>query len=144
MSALREFLAAKGSSSPQVQVKIVGDMLQDGIEEYEALGVRVIRRLIHVPIDNSKYAHRAPGVPEVGICLDALHRPTIAQDGRMYLCNRLDAQGHGYIGDANTETLDAIWNGPIRKRMIEAHKAGRRDLANPLCATCKHWGTPSA
>jgi radical SAM protein with 4Fe4S-binding SPASM domain len=141
---IKTFLRLKGDRSPIVQIKIVGDMLQDGIEEYEALGVRVIRRLIHVPIDNSKYAHRAPVVPEVGICLDALHRPTIAQDGRMYLCNRLDAQGHGYIGDANTETLEAIWNGPTRQRMIEAHKAGRRDLANPLCATCKHWGTPSA
>jgi radical SAM protein with 4Fe4S-binding SPASM domain len=144
MRSIKGFLRNKGSRLPQVQVKIVGDMLQDGIEEYEALGVRVIRRLIHVPIDNSKYAHRAPVVPEVGICLDALHRPTIAQDGRMYLCNRLDAQGHGYIGDANTETLESIWNGPTRQRMIEAHKAGRRDLANPLCATCKHWGTPSA
>jgi radical SAM protein with 4Fe4S-binding SPASM domain len=144
LKAIKGFLAAKGERLPVVQIKIVGDMLQDGIEEYEALGVRVIRRLIHVPIDNSKYAHRAPVVPEVGICLDALHRPTIAQDGRMYLCNRLDAKGHGYIGDANTETLEAIWNGPTRQRMIEAHKAGRRDLANPLCATCKAWGVPSA
>jgi radical SAM protein with 4Fe4S-binding SPASM domain len=144
LDSLARFLQIKGDRLPQVQVKIVGDMLQDGIEEYEALGVRVLRRLIHVPIDNSKYAHRSPVVPEVGICLDALHRPTIAQDGRMYLCNRLDAQGHGYIGDANTESLEAIWNGPTRQRMIEAHKAGRRDLANPLCATCKHWGTPSA
>jgi radical SAM protein with 4Fe4S-binding SPASM domain len=144
LKVLKGFLAAKNDRLPIVQVKIVGDMLQDGIEEYEALGVRVIRRLIHVPIDNSKYAHRAPVVPEVGICLDALHRPTIAQDGRMYLCNRLDAQGHGYIGDANTETLESIWNGPTRQRMIEAHKAGRRDLANPLCKSCLHWGTPSA
>jgi radical SAM protein with 4Fe4S-binding SPASM domain len=144
LDALTTFLRIKGNRPPQVQVKIVGDMLNDAVEEYEALGVRVIRRLIHVPIDNSKYAHRTPTVPEVGICLDALHRPTIAQDGRVYLCNRLDASGHGLIGDINTQTLDEIWNGPIRQRMLDAHKAGRRDLANPLCATCKHWGTPSA
>ena len=143
LEALRGFLQIKGERSPQVQVKIVGDMCADGIEEYEALGVPVIRRLIHVG-DNSKYAHRSPVAPEVRICLDALHRPTIGFDGRVYLCNRFSPQGHGYIGSLHENTLDEIWNGPTRKRMIEAHKAGRRDLANPLCATCKHWGTPSA
>jgi radical SAM protein with 4Fe4S-binding SPASM domain len=141
--ALKSFLQRKGDRAPQVQIKIVGDMLQDGIEEYEALGVRVIRRLIHVPIDNSKYAHRSPTVPEVGICLDALHRPTISWTGEVYLCNRLDPQRSLLIGKLPEESLDSVWNGPIRQRMLEAHKAGRRDLANPLCATCKHWGTPS-
>jgi hypothetical protein len=144
LEALRCFLRIKGDRAPQVQVKIVGDMLNDAVEEYEALGVRVIRRLIHVPIDNSKYAHRAPTVPEVGICLDALHRPTISWTGEVYLCNRLDPQRSLLIGKLPEESLDSVWNGPIRQRMLEAHKAGRRDLANPLCATCLHWGTPSA
>jgi hypothetical protein len=144
LASIKAFLKEKGDRSPQVQIKIVGDMLQDGIEEYEALGVRVIRRLIHVPIDNSKYAHRTPAVPECGVCLDALHRPTVDWRGRMYLCNRLDPNESGLIGDLTTSSLDAIWNGETRRRMLDAHKAGRRDLANPLCATCKHWGTPSA
>ncbi len=134
----------KGDRAPHVQVKIVGDMEQDGVEEYEALGVRVIRRLIHVPINNSKYAHRLPTVPEVGICLDALHRPTIDWTGNVYLCNRLDPRHDLYLGSARTETLDAIWNGATRHTMIAAHQQGRRDLANPRCATCQHWGTPSA
>jgi radical SAM protein with 4Fe4S-binding SPASM domain len=144
LRSIKEFLSIKGTQQPCLQIKIVGDMLQDGIEEYEALGVRVIRRLIHVPIDNSKYAHRTPAVPECGVCLDALHRPTVDWRGRMYLCNRLDPNESGLIGDLTTSSLDAIWNGETRRRMLDAHKAGRRDLANPLCATCKHWGTPSA
>ncbi len=144
LQSIKTFLAKKGDASPTLQIKIVGDMYADGIAEYEALGVRVLRRLIHVPIDNSKYAHRNPTVPEVGICLDALHRPTIDWEGNVYLCNRLDPNKHGLLGSLRSNSLDELWNGETRTRMVNAHKAGRRDLANPLCATCLHWGTPSA
>lgn len=143
LDSIKHFLKEKGDLAPQVQIKIVGDMHQDGIDEYEALGVRVIRRLIHVPISNSKYAHRSPTVPEVGVCLDALHRPSISQDGRVYLCNRLDPNGHTQIGNLYENTLDEIWNGPTRMKMLEAHKVGRRDLANDLCKTCEYWGVAS-
>lgn len=27
--------------------------------------------------------------------------------------------------------------------MLDAHKQGRRDLANPLCAKCTYWGVAS-
>lgn len=143
LDALRHFLTEKGQRAPQVQLKIVGDMSADELAPYEALGVPIIRRLIHVPIHNSKYAHRSPTRPEVGVCLDALHRPTIDWRGRMYLCNRLDTHGDLYLGDATTQTLDAIWNGERRTQMIAHHKAGRRDLANDLCAKCDFWGVAS-
>ena len=57
LESLASFLKEKGSRSPQVQIKIVGDMSPDELAPYEALGCRMIRRLIHVPIANSKYAH---------------------------------------------------------------------------------------
>lgn len=141
--AVQEFLSIKGARPPLVQIKIVGDMSKDELAPYEALGVRIIRRLIHVPIGNSKYAHRLPTIPESGICLDALHRPTVDWRGRVSLCNRLDPAGHLIIGDANNDTLDDIWNGETRSRMLDAHKLGRRDLANPLCANCEYWGVAS-
>ena len=144
LASIKDFLETKGNQAPQVQIKIVGDISPEELAPYEALNVPILRRLIHVPISNAKYAHRNPTRPEVGICLDALHRPTVDWRGRMYLCNRLDPHEHTAIGDLNTHTLDAIWNGPKRLNMIEAHKIGRRDLANPLCGSCLHWGTPSA
>ena len=143
-AALENFLRIKGDRSPIVQIKIVGDMSADELAPYEALNVRIIRRLIHVPISNSKYAHRSPTIPEGGVCLDALHRPTVDWRGRVSLCNRLDPAGHLFIGDVNHDTLDAIWNGETRRRMLDAHKLGRRDLANPLCKTCDYWGVASA
>jgi hypothetical protein len=143
LSALRAFLAAKGSRAPHVQLKIVGDMSPEELAPYEALGVRIIKRLIHVPISNSKYAHRAPTVPEAGICLDALHRPTIDWKGDFFLCNRLDPQRHLFLGSTRSHTLDELWNGETRMKMLDAHKLGRRDLANPLCAKCEYWGVAS-
>ena len=143
IDSLKAFLKAKGDRAPQVQIKIVGDMSPEELAPYEALGVRIIRRLIHIPISNAKYAHRNPTIPEVGVCLDALHRPTIDSRGDVYLCNRLDPHRYGYLGSVVTDSLDTIWNGETRRQMIAAHQQGRRDLANPLCATCLHWGTPS-
>ncbi len=143
LAAVREFLRVKGARAPQVQIKIVGDLSEAELAPYEALGVRIIRRMIHVPISNSKYAHRLPTIPESGICLDALHRPTIDWQGQMFLCNRLDPARHGYLGSVLSESLDAIWNGKTRMRMLDAHKQGRRDLANPLCAKCEYWGVAS-
>lgn len=142
-TALAAFLALKGTRAPQVQIKIVGDMSPQELAPYEALGCRIIQRLIHIPIDNSKYAHRTPTIPEVGICLDALHRPTIDWRGNFFLCNRLDPGEHLFLGSTRTATLDALWNGPQRMAMLAHHKRGRRDLANPLCATCTYWGVPS-
>jgi radical SAM protein with 4Fe4S-binding SPASM domain len=144
LASITEFLKEKGDRPPQVQLKIVGDMSQEELAPYEALGCRIIRRLIHVPISNSKYAHRHPTIPEAGICLDALHRPTIDWRGDFYLCNRLDPARHGYLGSVVTDSLDTLWNGPTRRAMLDAHKAGRRDLANPLCKTCEFWGVASA
>lgn len=143
LAALRDFLRAKGARRPSVQVKLVGDMSPDELAPYEALGVRIIRRLIHVPIANSKYAKRAPTVPEAGICLDALHRPSVDCTGRVFLCNRLDPAHHTQIGHLYENTLAEIWNGPTRMKMLDAHKEGRRDLANELCKTCTFWGVAS-
>jgi hypothetical protein len=144
LDSLRAFLQEKGARAPQVQIKIVGDLSEEEVKPYEELGVRIIRRLIHIPIGNSKYAHRQPTIPEVGICLDALHRPTIDWRGDMFLCNRLDPKRDLYLGSVTQCSLDELWNSERRLSMLAAHQRGRRDLANPLCATCLHWGTPSA
>ena len=138
--AVTRFLHIKGSRAPMVLIKIVGDYPD---HPYGDLGVQVIHRLIHQPTGNTKYAHRTPTVPEHGICLDALHHPSVDWQGNVYLCNRLDPTGSTKMGDLRTSTLDEIWNGHQRQYWIEAHKAGRRDQAASLCKDCTFWGVPS-
>jgi len=140
LSSLKQFLEIKGARKPQVLVKIVGDM---DSKPFDSLPVRVIHRLIHIPGGNTKFAHKNPTVPEVGVCLDFLGKPTIDWRGRVFMCNRLDPHDRGYLGDLSSETLNEIWNGRTRMNWLAAHKAGRRDLASGLCRDCKSWGVPS-
>lgn len=141
---LKEFLDIKGDRPPIVNVKIVGKMPYDVEQEYVACGVPIIRRVVHVPKGDTRYGSRQPTVPEIGVCLDFLHHPSIDWRGRLFVCNRLDTDNRGYLGDLNEQTLDELWNGPQRREWLAAHLRGRRDQASPLCRDCLMWGVPTA
>lgn len=140
LDTLKEFLALKGDRAPLVQVKLVGDWRD---HPYTLPGVRVLHRAIHNPTGNHHYAHLLPTVPEVGLCLDALHRPSIDWEGRVYLCNRLAPGRETQIGHLQFQTLAQIWHGETRRTMIAAHLRGKREEANATCATCTYFGVPS-
>lgn len=141
--SVRRFLELKGDALPRVYLKIVGDLDEDELCAYRLLGVPFMRRRLHLPLGNSKYAGGLPAMPEHGLCLDLLHHPSIAWDGRVYLCNRLDTEDRGVIGNLHEETLEAIWNGTRRRDVIQHHLLGRRDLV-PSCAGCLYYGVPTA
>lgn len=140
---LKEFLKLKGDMRPQVMVKIVGDLGPERLEQYQALGVRIITRPLHVPEGSFHYVRRNPTIPETGICMDFLHHPSIDWQGNVYVCNRLDGEDQGLLGNLNEQSLEDIWNSPKRLEWLEAHRRGRRDLASPLCKGCEFWGVPT-
>ena len=82
-------------------------------------------------------------MPEHGICLDLLTHPSVAWDGRVYLCNRLDTTDRGLLGHLDTATLEEIWNGPLRQSYVQAHLQGQR-TAVPPCSDCEYYGVPTA
>jgi radical SAM protein with 4Fe4S-binding SPASM domain len=139
--SLIAFLEKKGLQLPRTVIKIVGDM--DSPNRYEQLGVTVIRRLLHNDV-NTKYVHRQPVRPEQDICLDFLGKPAISWDGKVFQCVRFDETEDGYLGDLRDESLESIWNGPLRKQWMQHHIMGQRDLANARCAKCTYYGVPSA
>lgn len=141
LDSIRGFLKQKGDLPPMVQLKFVGRI--DNPEEYEALGLPIIGRQLHNKAGNWSYKTDPP-VPEIRVCLDFLSRPTVDWRGRVFMCNRLDPQDVGQIGDLTQNTLEEIWNGTPRKLALAQHLRGRRDLASPLCASCKYWGIPAA
>jgi radical SAM protein with 4Fe4S-binding SPASM domain len=138
------FLKLKGSQLPRVNIKIVGDMSDEEVAHWASLEVPILRRLIHVPDGNYKYARKLPQMPEHGICQDFLSHPSVDWRGNFYICNRLDPDSGGFLGSLRTETLDALWNSSQRLTWLDAHKRGRRDEAAPLCKDCKFYGVPSA
>jgi len=141
LASVAQFLRLKGEAPPRVQLKFVGAVKDS--ERYEALGVPIINRALHSAKGNWNYVRMKPSVPEIGTCLDFLSRPTVDWRGRMFICNRLDVEDAGLLGDLNTHTLEELWNGPERKRMLAAHLAGRREDANALCARCESYGIPT-
>jgi radical SAM protein with 4Fe4S-binding SPASM domain len=143
LASLRSFLEQKGDKLPRVLLKVVGDMSDEELADYTALPVPIIHRKIHVPFGNSKYANGVPTMPEHGVCLDLLHHPSIAWDGRVFLCNRLDVKDAGLIGNLNEDSLDAIWNGKLRADYIQQHLEGRRAEVPP-CKECRYYGIPTA
>lgn len=142
LDSLKTFLEAKGEQMPRVLLKIVGDMSDDDLSPYLALGLPVLRRLLHLPQSNAKYQRSLPAMPEHGLCLDLLHHPSVAWDGRVYLCNRLDAYDRGLLGSLTVSSLEAIWNGPIRRGILQAHLRGQRDSVQ-ACASCQYYGIPT-
>lgn len=142
MDVLKEFLFMKREQRPMVNIKVVGELPID--RDVYSLGVPVIRRVLHNPDGNYHYAQRNPTVPEHGICLDFLSHPSVDWQGRLFVCNRLDAEDKGLLGDLKEHSLDDLWNSPKRLEWLEAHKRGRRDQASPLCKDCLFYGVPTA
>lgn len=143
LASVKEFLRLKGDRRPRVNIKIVGAMQPEREVMYGSLGVPIIRRIMHVPDGNYRYAKRNPVVPEHAICLDFLSHPAVDWRGRLFVCVRLDPSDKGLLGDLNTHTLDELWNSPLRQEWLRAHVAGRRDLASPLCQNCLYYGVPT-
>jgi len=140
IKSIEGFLYKKMERKPQVQLKFVGDI--ENPEAYAKLRLPIIGRALHVKPGNWKYHKAVPLVPEIRVCLDFLGRPTIDWRGRVFCCNRLDTMDAGLIGDLTKDTLSNIWNGPIRRKMLEAHLSGHRENANSLCKDCTYWGIP--
>ena len=143
LAALEQFLSIKGDRLPRVYLKIVGGMSDGDLQPYVRLGVPFLSRRLHLPESNRKYTGGVPLMPEHGVCLDLLSHPSVAWDGRVYLCNRLDPTDRGVIGNVMTATLDAIWNGPARQQAIDHHLHGRRNEV-PACASCQYYGIPAS
>lgn len=140
---LREFLRIKGERSPRVNVKIVGGMDESRLAALVGLGTPILYRSLHNPCGDFRYRRSTPPIPEVGICLDFLSHPSVDWRGNFYICNRLDVNNYGRLGNLNDSTLESLWNSQKRKTMMGHHIDGRRDLANPLCAKCEYYGIPT-
>lgn len=143
LASLRSFLDQKGDQLPRVFLKVVGDMSDVELVPYVDLGVPLMRRLLHIARNNSRYTGGMPAMPEHGMCLDLLHHPSVAWNGDVYLCNRLDSHGAGILGNCYAESLSDIWNGERRAQWVQSHRDGRREDV-PLCRDCHYYGIPTA
>ena len=126
-----------GDNNPKIFIKFLGDYQTNRYDQFPTL-----RRSIHKPEGDSGYIQSKPPIPEVGVCLDFLYKPSIDWKGYMHMCNRYDPEGKGIIGNTFNTNLKDIWNSDKRKDLLELHKQGRRDEIE-FCKGCEYWGVPA-
>jgi len=139
LEILRKFIKIKGKRKPYTILRLNGEV---DIEKYSKLGLVMATRVIHSPMGSFDYRSKSPAIPEIGICLDFLNHMAINKDGKVSICVRFDPKGLGVIGDANTQKLSDIWNGPKRIKWLKLHIRGERRKI-PLCSYCEFWGVPT-
>jgi radical SAM protein with 4Fe4S-binding SPASM domain len=136
---ISKFLELKGDKKPFTILRLNGEV--DPLR-YEKFGLILATRIIHSPMGSFNYRKKNPAIPEIGICLDFLHHLAINSKGKVSICVRFDPKGVGVIGDAQTQSLEEIWNCKKRMEWLEHHKQGKRDKV-PLCSYCQFWGVPT-
>ncbi len=140
LATVTEFAALKGDRKPRIIIRMLGDASYE--DEYYAMGFPLVYRALHSPDGSYGYTKR-PILPEIGICLEALHHLAIKRDGGVAMCVRFDPHREGIIGDLNTQSLEEIWNGIPRKLALQHHINGERKKI-PLCRKCEYWGCPTS
>ena len=137
---LNEFVTYKGNRSPRIVIRQLGDIDPILSELYDRTAYTKAKRVLHSPLGSFDYKKETI-VPEIGICLEILNKITIDIDGNVFPCVRFDPDKENIIGNLKDMTLEEIWNGPKRKRLLKLHIEGKRDQI-PFCSKCHFWGCP--
>lgn len=138
------FLALKGARKPLTTIRFSGDIEPDREMAWEDLAnhfsIQIARRILHAKEMSREYQRR-PVVPEIGVCLEILHKLSIDRFGNVSPCVRFDPEGINRLGNVAEQSLHSIWNGKKRREWVDYHLAGLRHNV-PLCAICEYWGIP--
>jgi MoaA/NifB/PqqE/SkfB family radical SAM enzyme len=140
--------AERGVSYPEIRVGMV--LIKQNEHEAAQFLERWRGVVDHVGIGpfTNRAASRDPSVFQSATqtsdaahaCVLPFRELNIWADGRAVLCCDDWNEDHP-VGDFNTESLRAIWNGPALSKARELHMAGRgSDVA--MCAQCSFWRAP--
>lgn len=140
---VRRFLDIE--NRPLVILRLLGkvnEMQRAIIKDFRTIYSKLLiaKRILHSP-DGSHDYEKPVTKPEIGICLEMLHKLAIDRWGNVFPCVRFDPHHKNYIDNVHCFPLKNIWNDEKRQQWIEHHINGRRDLV-PLCKTCDFWGVP--
>lgn len=98
-------------------------------------------RVLHAP-EGSRAYEKPVTIPEIGVCLEMLHKLSIDRYGDVFPCVRFDPKALNLLGSlSDGSSLEERWYGDKRKEWLRAHIEGRRNDV-PLCASCDYWGVP--
>ena len=73
--------------------------------------------------------------------MDLFSHLVIDRYGDVYPCVRFNPMKYNKLGNINEMTLDEMWNGEIRLKLLEEHIKGNRKCSK-LCESCHFYGIP--
>jgi len=135
---VKDFLAIKGDNKPYMVYRLLGEIKNK--ERWEKLPGLITTRPLHNALGSFNYKKKVT-IPEVGFCLDLMNHLCINKNGSVSICVRFDPDGHGILGHLLSDSLEDLWNSPMRRDLIKEHLKGNR-AANKLCEKCHFYGVP--
>jgi len=100
----------------------------------------ICHRILHAPEGSHDY-EKPVTIPEIGVCLEMLHKLAVDRFGNVYPCVRYDPERKNLLGNLNVQSLASIWAGGVRAQWVRWHIEGERNRV-PLCQSCDFWGVP--
>jgi radical SAM protein with 4Fe4S-binding SPASM domain len=143
LDIVREFLGYE--VRPLVVFRLLGDIdigRRVLIVQMQAQYPRVIicHRVLHAPEGSFDY-EKPVTIPEIGVCLEMLHKLAVDRFGNVYPCVRFDPEKENLLGSLHGQSLASIWNSGLRDQWVRWHIEGERHRV-PLCSECHFWGVP--
>ena len=136
---IMKFLELKGTKSPQLNLRFVGDVDESYYDDVQVLKVR---RTIHSP-EGSRGYRKSPVIPEHGLCQDLLTGLAIDRYGDVSVCVRYDVGRELVLGNINHMSLNDIWNSQKRLYILNQHIKGKRDVLEYCGKKCEFFGVPT-
>jgi radical SAM protein with 4Fe4S-binding SPASM domain len=139
------YLEADPTKKPLVVFRYLGGvdkrtLRYKGMEMLEDWGHIVCHRVLHDPYGSRNY-EKPVTIPEIGVCLEMLHKLSIDRYGNVSPCVRFDPDGEGVLYNISDRSLEDVWNSDKRAEMLHKHLTGRRGEI-PFCSKCDYWGVP--
>lgn len=141
LEKIREFRRIrdrKKSNKPVIRIQGIWSAIEDNPNEYyEAFEPIADEISVNTILD---YLNNDTDYPlvESFSCAVPLQRLFVTSDGRCAMCVN-DEMGKVIVGDANKQTIQEIWNGPVLSKVREHH---RNQTATDRLAPCKRCHYP--
>ena len=133
-----KFVLLKGDKKPFMVYRLLGNV--ENRDRWGKLPGLIVTRTLHNPLGSFGYEKKVT-IPEHGICLDLLGHLVIDRHGNVYPCIRFNPNRYNLLGNVKFLTLEQMWNGEIRSRLVREHVAGNRNCSE-LCSKCEFYGCP--
>jgi MoaA/NifB/PqqE/SkfB family radical SAM enzyme len=138
LQKIKDFKAIKdhtGSKKPVIKVQTVWPAIKDNPEEFYNTFAPLVDFVAFNPLIDYLSKDENIIYEEYFSCPQLYQRLVIGADGLVMICSN-DEDGSVIAGDANKETIYAIWRGERLNKIREIHKQKDGFLSMPVCKKC--------